>query len=1031
MSREHLRASGGERRSGRKLEHLDLRSVGSGCGAEITVLEWDLRGNFLAIGDAAGHVKVMDFEGPPEPRRRIAKSAVTGICWLVTLDFFEKIFVSTERGELVELLLSESELIPSFRRKIDDSITNLALSPDNETIALSTKDGLLHLWSIPEQKRIDTIQAIGRSIHTTAWSPNGELLAVGGAGGKLCIYYGESGILRKQLEGHNEDVTGLSWISENSIVSTSIDATVRIWQISSGAQIILEGNSNGMVSLVYSQNVGIVAKGADGRIEFWDTNGDPLGITIADPAPLHQINRSIALTPDGARLATLDDDDSTKVRLWSLKFGNRPARGTAQAVRHATAKIVLVGDAGVGKTGLGWRLAHGSFREHPSTHGQQFWSLTDLGVIRRDGAQCEAILWDLAGQPDYRLIHALFLDDAELALVLFDPTDRRDPMHGARYWLSILTQKGKRGCPTILVGARCDRGSATVLDDQIDLFCREHGVTGGYVSTSALDGTNLDVLMERIREEIDWEQVTTIVTTRSFKLIKQLVLSLKERKQRQVVPEILLTYDELRDELRRFDAKVDIDDITLAVRHLAKYGYVNVLKPAKGTETVLLYPEMLNNLAASLILEARRNDKGLGALDESKLLHREYSFDVIRDLAPREQQILLDAAASMFISNNLCFRETLGGQTFLIFPELINLRRTSDAAEETFLEDVSYHIVGDTENLYASLVVLLGYTNVFARSEQWHSEARYQVRENISCGFKCEFGRDDELDFILYYGVNVSDSERLLFQGIFERFLAGRNVLVTRYPPFACPKCGYVQERAEIVRRTRAKKKDHFCSECGHRIELDEPGEFLVLDKPKRRIISAQQDIAAQRTQFEAALVSVKAMLRDRPADDEQRTCFVSYAWGNPGHEAWVQKTLAVDLRNAGVQVILDIWHNAQIGSSLSRFVSNIERCDRILTIGTPAYKSKYENTSRGGSIVAAEFDVISQRLMKGEKEKNTVLPLLLEGSQEEAFPPLLGGRVYADFRDEKRYFIKLLDLILSIYDFDFESRAIIDLRIP
>ena len=30
-------------------------------------------------------------------------------------------------------------------------------------------------------------------------------------------------------------------------------------------------------------------------------------------------------------------------------------------------------DSGVGKTGLGWRLAHGEFKEHPSTHGQQFW----------------------------------------------------------------------------------------------------------------------------------------------------------------------------------------------------------------------------------------------------------------------------------------------------------------------------------------------------------------------------------------------------------------------------------------------------------------------------------------------------------------------------------------------------------------------------------------------------------------------------------------------------------------------------------
>ena len=716
-------------------------------------------------------------------------------------------------------------------------------------------------------------------------------LAVGGAGGKLCIYYGESGILRKQLDGHNEDITGLSRISETLLITGSKDATIRIWEINSEAQTILEGNSEGIVCLTYSKKVGIIAKGSDGNIEFWDASGNLLELGIKDPPRFSPFNKTIALTPDGTRLATLDDDDPTQVRIWSLRFGNVHSSYAVHAVRHATAKIVLVGDAGVGKTGLGWRLAYGLFKEHPSTHGQQFWSLSDLGVSRRDDAQCEAILWDLAGQPDYRLIHALFLDDAELALVLFDPTDRRDPMHGARYWLNILAQKGKSGCPTILVGARSDRGSATIPDDQIDRFCREHGVTGGYVSTSALDGTNLDVLMDRIRDEIDWEKVTTVVTTRSFRLINELILGLKERQRRYSNPTVLLTYDQLRDELKRLDTKVEIAAIKSAIKHLAKYGYVNILKPAKAPEeVVLLYPELLNNVAASLILEARRNEKGLGALHEAKLLNREYPIEEIRELSTKEQEVLLDAAASMFISNNLCFRETLGEQTFLVFPELINLRRSSGAGEETFVDDVSYHVVGGTENLYASLVVLLGYTNVFTRSEQWHDEARYEVRKDISCGFRCQFGRDDELDFILYYALKVTDSERLLFQGIFERFLAGRNVSVTRYPPFACPECGYVQERSEIVRRARAKKNIHFCSECGYRIELNEPGEFLVLDKPKRRIISVQQDIATWRTQFEASLVSVKAMLRDRLGDGQQRVCFISYAWGDARHEEWVQK---------------------------------------------------------------------------------------------------------------------------------------------
>ena len=97
-----------------------------------------------------------------------------------------------------------------------------------------------------------------------------------------------------------------------------------------------------------------------------------------------------------------------------------------------------MGDSGVGKTGLGWRIAHGAFREHSSTHGQQFWVVDQLGATRKDGMQCEAVLWDLAGQPDYRLTHALFLDQANLGLLLFDPTNRERPLGGVEYWLRHL-----------------------------------------------------------------------------------------------------------------------------------------------------------------------------------------------------------------------------------------------------------------------------------------------------------------------------------------------------------------------------------------------------------------------------------------------------------------------------------------------------------------------------------------------------------------------------------------------------------------
>ena len=142
---------------------------------------------------------------------------------------------------------------------------------------------------------------------------------------------------------------------------------------------------------------------------------------------------------------------------------------------------------------------------------------------------------------------------------------------------------------------------------------------------------------------------------------------------------------------------------------------------------------------------------------------------------------MLDATTTIFLRNNICFRETLGTRSLLVFPGLINLKRSILEQAET-VEDVSYTVTGAVENVYAALVVLLGYTNTFTRTNQWQGQAQYELGEGEICGFRQLEEREGEIELGLYYGKATSRHTRLLFQGAFEKFLRGRDVTVTMYP---------------------------------------------------------------------------------------------------------------------------------------------------------------------------------------------------------------------------------------------------------
>lgn len=623
--------------------------------------------------------------------------------------------------------------------------------------------------------------------------------------------------------------------------------------------------------------------------------------------------------------------------------------------------------------------------------------------------------------------------DADLALILFDPTHARDPLGSVHYWLGQLPA----ACPKILVPSRVDRGSPTLTREELDQFCRGSKISGGFVATSAAKGTGLDELLARMKSQIPWDRKTAVTTTATFKRIKDFVLSLKEARKGQ---RVIVTPAELREKLEKRGPEFTDAEMLTAVERVASHGFVRLLKTSDGQQRILLVPELLNNLAASFILEARRNPKGLGAIEEQKILADEYRFPELDGLSREDHDLLIDATMSAFLENRLsyrCFREEAGATRLLVFPELMNLKKPPKD-DGPLVDDLSYAVRGATENLYAALVVTLGYTNTFQRSDQWHNQARYDYQPGLICGFRRQEEEDGETSYTLFYSANAGDAVKKLFSGLFESLLARKSeqrqlLRVLRFAPVACT-CGTRVSRAQQRKRLDAGKSFLFCEECGKRVVLPPPEEPIQLTQAVKQQVSAAQATADQRAVFEELVYLLEG--RARTEGKRAKSAFISYAWGseiagwsNPRIEPWALR-LADDLKKNGHDIILDQTHNAHFGLSITRFVEEIAECDFAIVLGTPLYLTKYKNRSKEkGTVVAAEMDLIADRLRGTEEQKQSVIGLLLDGKSEESLAPLLRGRTYADFRKEGDYFAVAFDLMLTLYGIGFTAPGIPEWR--
>lgn len=972
---------------------------------------WSFDGRFIAYNDA-GNITIYNNEND---KKKIVDNGGGYYCWcnqqniIVYRSVGRIIFYDVENETSVFEIIDRWEEVGGFSFSSNSSFFCYSVKQRGET--------KLEVIDWENKRHIQTITTKNFAVQTI-WGKDDKCLIVqyegirnvNGAQG-IAVWDTKTWNLLQTIPAHNDSLIALA----NNKVAYQSAGNFSIFNLLTGkVEETIEAHNENINAMCYSADGDFfVTKSLDQTVKVWRCRDWEMVARFKESVPqaIHHLQLEIGFCPVAPYLITRANIDKD-LRIWEIDFDYLRKKPGKNAIKYTSAKIVLVGDTGVGKTGLGWRIAKSDYKEHDSTHGQQFWIVDELGVTRDDGTNCEAVLWDLAGQTDYRLVHALFLDSANLAIIVFDPTNRNELLNAPLFWVNQLRKNNEDCCSMILVGARCDRGSSTLTQYELDAFCKQNGIAGGYFLTSAKSDVGIEDLISQIKAQIPWDNLNITITNSTFKKVKDFILALKENTDRR---EILFTPTELRRELElsEKDWQFSDDEMMAAARNLEIHGYVKILRDSKGGVHILLRPDMLTNLASSYVLEARRNVRGLGVLEEGKLLKGGYNFPELATITDREKEVLLEATTVLFLEHAICFRENFNSEALLVFPSLINEKKPI-IDEIAVKEDIFYKIKGPVENVYASMVVLLGYTNVFTRNNQWQNQAQYQVSEGGICGFKQTINLDQEIELALYYSKDVSKSVKSLFQGLFERFLSGKDLSVYRYSPVAC-ECGEVLERNYISSQLSKGRNFAFCTSCGTKLNLPNYEE-INRETNKNERLSEQEEIALRRATYESVVVKIKGLAKDNTAKPK---CFICYAWGDMAQEEWVLR-FARDLRNSDVDVLLDRWHNSP-GTRISEYTDQIHKSAFIIVIGTSLLREKYDDKNRD-AVVTAELSLINTRLLRPSQYGLNVIPILLEGEQKSSFIPSLQDIVYIDCRNEENYFYNIFSLIWRLYELPFDN---------
>jgi small GTP-binding protein len=608
-----------------------------------------------------------------------------------------------------------------------DSFTSIALAAEGSRALTGAADGTVRLWDLQSGECLRIFEGHSTTVTSVALTADGGRALPGATDYDVRLWDTETGKCLRVLKGHSGIVSSVALAADGRrAISGAVDKTVRLWDVESGKCLrVLEGHSDSVSCVALAADgLRLFSAAVNGVLRSWRLDA------VAEPAH----------TEAGAVVPPIDATDDI-------------VAGDDQ-VLYTNAKVLLVGESGVRKTGLSKRLASNVWEPSDSTVGA--WATQwKLPVSGSKGVEREIWLWDFGGQADQRLIHQLYLDDTALAVLVFDG-QKEDLFETLGQWDRDLTRASRKEFAKLLVAGRVDSGGLRVSRSDVEKFAAERKFRG-FLETSAKKNQGCEELKQAILAAINWDELPCRTTEVLFKRLKEEIIRLKDEGR------VLIRFNELRETLQlrlsgEFKQFAD-EELRAVLTLLAGPGVVWELTFGSW---VLLQPERINAYAQAVIRTLQADEFQRGCLMEDRVLKGDLAYESsMPRLSGDEERFVLLAMHQTLVERGLCLRQPTSKGNLLVFPSY-NRRERPHLGDHPAVMS-TYRFTGFLDEIYATLVVRLHHTVPFQQDSLWRRAADFKTVTGKLLGIQLIRYGPGMGEMEVYFDPAISMEEKIIF----------------------------------------------------------------------------------------------------------------------------------------------------------------------------------------------------------------------------------------------------------------------------